>query len=68
MNYAIWVLAAILGFASGWNSNEKTTEHRYIMALAQRHEAETSYWLNKLNDEIQTNKGDIAKERTHAKR
>lgn len=60
---AACLLAIFIGGVIGWGARACTADHRYIRALAQRHEAEASYWLNKINEQIQINKGDIAKGR-----
>jgi len=40
-----------------------TVNDRWMMAKVDKYETETSYWLNKLDNEIQESKGDIARER-----
>ena len=72
MNAHTWfmalVLAALFGGLIGWSARVHTQGDRYVKALSERHEAEISYWLHKLDDQIQQNKGDISKEKTDAKR
>lgn len=49
------------GVIAGWSFRERTADHRYITALAQRHEAEGSYYITKLDQEIRNNKTDKRK-------
>lgn len=58
-----FVAGLMAGVVGGWSLRVGTADHRYIIALATRHEAEASYYINKLDQEIQENKGDIARER-----
>lgn len=60
----ITFLSALLsGVIFGWSLRAGTADHRYIIALAQRHESEASYYISKLDQEIQKSKGEIARER-----
>lgn len=54
------LLAAFFGGLIGWSARVHTQGDRYIRALAERHEAEASYFINKLDISIQENKGNIA--------
>ena len=67
MSAKVWLagclLATIFGGILGWSARVATTDHRYIRALAQRHEAVTDYYLQQTDQMIQDNKGNIAKGR-----
>lgn len=49
-------IGMVLGFTAGWSFRVFTADHRYIRALAERHEAVTNYYLNQADRQIQTNK------------
>ena len=61
------LLAAFFGGLIGWSARVHTQGDRYIRSLAERHEGEASYWLTKLDNEIQEQKGNIQKENTHVR-
>lgn len=52
-----------LGIISGWTARTVTADHRYIRALAERHEAEGSYFQARYDETIHENHSDISKER-----
>lgn len=58
----------IVGIFLGWNIRSHAVTDRYMMARVDKYEAEAHYWITKLDNEIQENKGNIEKERTHVKR
>lgn len=66
-NFAECFVLVALGFFCGFVACQSNTQTRYITSLAERHESETSYWLGKLDDQIQENKGEIARERKPSK-
>ena len=53
----------LIGIVIGMAIQKHDTHDRYVSALAERHESETSYWIHKLDTEIQQNSGDIARGR-----
>jgi hypothetical protein len=60
------LLAAFFGFLGGWSARVGTADHRYIRAMAERHERVAEYYLVQTDELIQQNKADIARERkTH---
>jgi hypothetical protein len=61
------LIGAIGGVGYGWRAREHTADHRYITALAERHEAESSYYMKKLDEEIQQNKGRLARREENGK-
>ena len=48
--------ALILGGVFGWAARATTADHRYIRALAERHEAEASYYYTQTDPLIRENK------------
>lgn len=60
--------ALLIGCLIGWSLRTHAVNDRWMMAKIDKYETETSYWLHKLDDQIQENKGDIAKEKTHVTR
>jgi lipopolysaccharide export system protein LptC len=59
--------ALLIGCVLGWFLRTHSVNDRWMMAKVEKYETETSYWLNKLDNEIQESKGDIQKERTNVK-
>lgn len=58
------VFAGLLcGLILGWTGRTITADHRYVRSLAERHEAEASYYYKATDELIQQNKADIAKEK-----
>lgn len=55
--------ALLIGCLIGWSLRTHSVNDRWMMAKVEKYETETSYWLNKLDNEIQESKGDIARER-----
>lgn len=57
----ICFLAIIAGFLvgslAGFNITRLSEDHRYVKALAERHEAEARYWTSRLDETITENKG-----------
>lgn len=68
MSARAWLLVCLLalffGGLIGWAARAHTADHRYIKALAERHEAEARFFNRKTDEMIQQNKGNIAKERS----
>jgi hypothetical protein len=60
--------ALLIGALIGWAVRTHTVIDRWMMAKVDKYETETSYWLNKLDNEIQETKGNIQKEKKHATR
>lgn len=48
---AACALAACFGGIAGWSARVATADHRYVRALAEKHEAESRYW-NRKTDQI----------------
>lgn len=59
-NFAECFVLVAMGFFFGFLACQSSIQTRYIASLAERHESEASYWLGKLDDQIQENKGKIA--------
>ena len=60
-SWLILTLIALMGGGlTGWTLRAQTADHHYIEALAQRHEAEATYYLKMLDPQIQQSQGDIA--------
>jgi len=55
--------ALLLGCVIGWFVRTHTTNDRYLMAKTLKYETEASYYIHKLDEQIQENKGNIARER-----
>lgn len=60
---AATIIGLLIGCLLGWSARTTTADHRYIRALAERHEAQTTYYFKATDELIQQNKADIAKER-----
>lgn len=60
--------ALLIGALIGWSIRTHTVYDRWMMAKVDKYETETSYWLNKLDNEIQEQKGNIQKENTYVTR
>lgn len=60
--------ALLIGCVLGWFLRTHSVNDRWMMAKVEKYETETSYWLNKLDNEIQEQKGDIKKEKINATR
>jgi len=49
------LLTLLIGLAIGYSARVNYSKDRYIQALAERHEAEASYWSKKTNEIITNN-------------
>lgn len=52
---AACLLAAFFGGIVGWSARVATADHRYIRALAEKHESESRYWSRKTDQIINEN-------------
>lgn len=59
---AACLLVAFIGIVGGWTARSNTADHRYIRALAERHERIAEYYLTKTDEQTQENKGNIARD------
>lgn len=50
---AACLLAASLGIIGGWAARVTTADHRYIRALAERHERIAEYYLTKTEQTVE---------------
>jgi hypothetical protein len=64
---AACLLAAITGGIFGWSARVLTADHRYVRALAERHEAESNYYIQQAGEIITEAKIKI-KEGKHGKK
>ena len=60
--------ALIVGCVIGWAARTHSLNDRWMSAKIDKYETETSYWLKKLNNEIQDTKNTNEKESKHVKR
>ena len=60
---AACLLAAIFGGVIGWSARVLTADHRYIRALAERHEAESDYYTRQAGEIIAEAKTRIKEKR-----
>lgn len=60
---ALCCCALIIGGVIGWSACATSADHRYIRALVERNEAAADYFLNKYDEAIHENNGNILKER-----
>lgn len=57
------LLLLLMGGVFGWSARAVTADHRYIQALAARHEAEADYYLAQYDETIHSTNGNILKGR-----
>ena len=61
---ATCLLTLVIGGIIGWAARVGTADHRYIRALAERHESEAAYYNGRTDSWMRGNYGDITKERS----
>ncbi len=52
---AACALAGCFGIIAGWSARVATADHRYVRALAEKHESEALYWNRKTDQIINEN-------------